>query len=138
MTRSAAPDAAAFLAEWHRIVLTKDCAAIGTLLAEDVILGAPPYWSPLQGRQLVEHLLGLILESIAAFTYHREWVSGRDLALEFTGRVGNKHLQGIDLITLDDAGQVARLDVLMRPLNAIEALRDTVAPRMQEFLAGRE
>lgn len=136
MIGSDEPDSAGFLAEWHRIVLTKDSTGIGALLAEEVTLGAPPYWSKLQGRQLVEHLLGLILESIEGFTYHREWVGGRELALEFTGRVGSKHLQGIDLITLDDAGRIVNLDVLMRPLNAIAALRDTIAPRMQAFLAG--
>jgi hypothetical protein len=138
MSRSQTPDTAGFLAEWHRIVLTRDSAGIGALLAEDVTLGAPPYWTPLQGRALVEHLLGLILETVEGFTYHREWIDGRELALEFTGRVGGKELQGIDLITLDDAGRVAHLDVLMRPLNAIAALRDAIAPRMQEFLAGRD
>jgi hypothetical protein len=124
-----------FLAEWHRIVQEKNVTAIGALLAEDVTLGAPPYWSKLQGRPLVAHLLGLILQTIEDFTYQRQWVTGRELALEFTGHVGGKHLQGIDLITLDEAGHVANLDVLMRPINGIAALRDTIAPRMQEFLA---
>jgi hypothetical protein len=130
------PSVAGFLAEWHRIVRVKDRDAIGALLADEVRLGAPPYWTKLQGRQLVAHLLGLILQTIEDFTYHREWVAGRELALEFDGRVGGKHLQGIDLITLDDAGRIENLDVLMRPLNGIAALRDTIAPRMQAFLAG--
>jgi hypothetical protein len=122
----------AFLTEWHRIVREKDAATIGALLAEDVTLGAPPYWSKLQGRPLVAHLLGLILRTIEDFSYHRQWIAGYELALEFTGHVGGKHLQGIDLITLDSTGRVVNLDVLMRPINGIAALRDTIAPRMQE------
>lgn len=125
----------AFLTEWHRIVREKDAAAIGALLADGVTLGAPPYWTKLEGATLVAHLLGLILDTIEGFTYHRQWVAGRELALEFTGAVGGKQLQGIDLITLDAAGRVANLDVLMRPHNGIAALRDAIAPRMQAFLA---
>ena len=124
----------AFLAEWHRIVRTRDVPALAALLAPDVEIGAPPYWDPLRGAALVQHLLGLILETIEGFTYHREWQQGGELALEFRGRVGGLELQGIDLITLDAAGRIRRLDVLMRPLNAVSALRDAIAPRMLEYL----
>jgi hypothetical protein len=120
-----------FLASWHRIVAEHDLVALGAALAEDVTLGAPPYWKKLQGREVVGHLLGLIVHTLEDFTYHRE------LALEFRGHVGAKELQGIDLITLDDSGRIANLDVLMRPANAIEALREAVAPQMAAFLAER-
>ena len=126
-----------FLPEWHRIVAERDVAALGAVLAADVTLGAPPYWSKLAGRDLVQHLLGLIVHTLEAFTYHREWRDGRELALEFRGRVGEIELQGIDLITLDAEGRIQNLDVLMRPLNGIVALRDRIAPRMAEYLAGR-
>jgi hypothetical protein len=126
-----------FLPEWHRVVAERDVAALAALLAPDVTLGAPPYWNRLAGRDLVQHLLGLIVHTIEAFTYHREWRDGRELALEFRGRVGDVELQGIDLITLDAGGRIQSLDVLMRPLNGIEALRDRIAPRMAEYLAQR-
>jgi hypothetical protein len=126
-----------FLAEWHRIVAERDVAALGAVLAADVTLGAPPYWSKLEGRDLVQHLLGLIVHTIEGFTYHREWRDGRELALEFRGRVGEIELQGIDLVTLDVEGRIQNLDVLMRPLNGIVALRDRIAPRMAEYLARR-
>ena len=124
------PDADAFLARWHRIVGERDLDALADLLADEVAIGAPPYWTPLAGKPLVHHLLGIILTTIEGFTYHREWTRGRELALEFRGRVGEHELQGIDLITLDDAGRVAHLDVLIRPINALESLREIVAPRM--------
>jgi hypothetical protein len=129
------PDA--FLAEWHRIVRERDVPALARVLAPDVELGAPPYWNPLRGRDLVQHLLGLILETIEGFTYHREWQRGCELALEFRGRVGDRELQGIDLISLDAEGRIRRLDVPMRPLDSVTALRDRIAPRMTEYLAKR-
>jgi hypothetical protein len=127
-----------FLDEWHRVVRERDVAALAALLAPAVEIGAPPYWEPLRGHALVNHLLGLILETIEGFTYQREWRMGPELALEFRGRVGALELQGIDLISLDAGGRIRRLDVLMRPLNAVIALRDSIAPRMAEYLATRD
>ncbi|MCP5057186.1 MAG: hypothetical protein GY937_10730 [bacterium] len=127
-----------FLDEWHRIVAEKDLASLEKVLAEDISMGAPPYWQTLAGRPLVHHLLGLIVHTIEDFTYHREWQQDGELALEFTGHVGELQLQGIDLISLDETGGlIQNLDVLMRPLGAIEALRDIIAPQMAAYLAGK-
>jgi hypothetical protein len=131
------PDTAErFLDAWHPAVAARDATALDAPLADDVTLGAPPYWQKLEGRALVRFLLGLILETIEEFTYHREWVKDRELALEFTGKVDGLDLQGIDLVTLDADQRIATLDVLIRPANAVHALIARVAPRMQQHLAG--
>ena len=115
----------------------RDLKGLRSVLALEVALGAPPYWSKLKGVDLVYHLLGLIIETIDGFTYHREWESGPELALEFRGTVSGLDLQGIDLISLDANSQVRNLDVLMRPINAVSQLRDLIAPKMAEFLKER-
>lgn len=130
-------DASAFLTRWHVIVAAKDLEGLGTILAPDVTMGAPPYWTRLQGRDVVRYLLGIIINTIEDFTYRREWISGSELALEFTGHVGDRQLQGVDLVTLDREGRVRNLDVMIRPINALMALRDKVAPQMSEFLNPR-
>ena len=53
-----------FLAKWHRLVDERDLVALEAILAEDVSIGAPPYWDRLKGRPIVHHLLGLIIETI--------------------------------------------------------------------------
>ena len=126
-----------FLREWHRIVAERDLDALGGVLADEVSIGSPPYWQRIAGRDVVHFLLGVILQSIEEFTYHREWQHGNELALEFTGRVGDVELQGIDLITLDERLAIAKLDVLIRPISAIEALQAVVAPQMTAFFASR-
>ncbi len=129
-----------FLAGWHRLVEARDLLALEKILAEDVTMGAPPYWDGLEGRPIVHHLLGLIIRTIEDFTYHREWHDdsrGRgEIALDFRGHVGELDLQGIDLITLNQRGEVQNLDVMIRPMNALAALRDVIAPQMMEFLRG--
>jgi hypothetical protein len=134
---SGAVDVEAFRIEWHRIVAQRDVVALGDVLADDISLGAPPYWQKLRGRELVQHLLGLIIDTIEGFTYRREWSAGGELALEFAGRVGELELQGIDLISLNGDGKIQNLDVLMRPVNAVVSLREIIAPQMAAFIAKR-
>jgi hypothetical protein len=126
-----------FDSEWHRIVAEKDRIGLERVLAEDITIGVPPYWQKLHGRTIAVHLLDLIIHTIEDFTYHREWRNGRELALEFTGHVGDVELQGIDLISLDERCVVTNLDVLMRPVNAIIELRGVIAPQMAAFLEER-
>jgi len=133
-----ASENAEFLAKWHRLVQERDLVALEKILAEDVTMGAPPYWDKLEGRTVVGHLLGLIIRTIEDFTYHREWHADSrgegEIALEFRGHLGELKLQGIDLISLNDRGELQNLDVMIRPMNALSALRDIVAPQMLEFL----
>ena len=130
-------DCKSFLDHWHRIGEERDHAALGSVLNPDVVMGPPPYWQKFEGREVVAHLLGIIVEIIEDFTYHREWCDGAELALEFTGHVGDIELQGIDLITLDAENRIVKLDVLMRPMNAVARLQEVVAPQMMEFLKAR-
>jgi len=123
-------DGHAFLEKWHRIVRERDRAVVREILAEDVLMGAPPHWRKLEGREWVGKLLGVIMDTIEDFTYHREWVQGGELALEFTGRVGKHGLQGIDLISLNDEGKIQRLDVMIRPLNTLAELANIVGQKM--------
>ena len=119
----------AFLAKWHPLVAARDLAALEGILADDVTMGAPPYWDKLSGRLIVHHLLGLIINTIEDFTYHREWhndAAGQgEIALEFHGHIGEMTLQGIDLITINDRGQLTNLDVMIRPMNTLEVKRSS-------------
>jgi hypothetical protein len=127
-----------FLARWHTVVEQRDLIELEKLLASDVTMGAPPYWDKLNGRPLVHHLLGLIIHTIEDFTYHREWHDDSrgqgEIALEFFGHVGELNVQGIDLISLNERGEIQNLDVVIRPMNALSALRDVIAPQMAEYL----
>lgn len=132
-----AADSTAFLSRWHRIVAERDLDGLRAVIADEATMGAPPYWSKLEGVDTVHHLLGLIVHTIEDFTYHREWIDGSELALEFTGHVEGLELQGIDLISLDEDGRLRNLDVMIRPVNAVSALIERIAPKMARYLAAR-
>ena len=132
---------AEFLKKWHDIVANRDLDGLREILADDVSLGAPPYWDKLEGKSVVHQLLSLIIQTIEDFTYHREWHqdshNNGEIALEFRGHLGELLLQGIDLISLNERGELQNLDVMIRPANALTGLRDIIAPQMLEFLQGQ-
>src|SRR3989338_119951 len=106
---------------------------ISALVSEEVTMGAPPYWKRLEGKLKVCILLGIIIDLIPDFEYHRQFVDGSNVALEFTGHLeGNSKfpVQGIDLITLDDSGRIVKLDVMIRPFRTLAELKLRVRERI--------
>jgi hypothetical protein len=129
--------ASQFLEQWHRIVRSKDADAIAAILSPDVEVGGPAYWGKLRGKDTVAHFLGLGIRISAGLTFLREWTSQEGLAIEFKGKIGEQSFQGINLVTLDDAARVKTLDILIRPIGAVAALRDLVTPQMTAYLLER-
>ena len=123
-------DSKAFLEQWYKIVATRDVDGLAAVLAEDVTLGAPPYWAKLETKEVVLRLLKIIINTIDGFTYYREWVDGPELALEFRGSVDGLGLQGIDLITLNDEGKIQNIDVMIRPMNTLAKLAGIVREKV--------
>ena len=132
-----ADTASQFIEQWHRIVRSKDAEAISAILAPDVEVGGPAFWGKLRGKDTAAHVLGLGIRILAGLTFLREWQSPQGLAIEFKGKIGEQSFQGVNLVTLDEAGRVKTLDILIRPTNAVIALRDLVTPQMTAYLLGR-
>lgn len=109
------------LAAWHEVVVGQDRAALADFLNEEVQLYSPIYWRPREGRQTVAHILSTVIELLEEFRYEREWVDGHRWALEFSARIGDLAVKGVDLIELDESGRIATIEVLMRPASALQA-----------------
>lgn len=121
------------LALWHEIVATKHTSRLGDLLADDILFYSPVFWKPKQGKMAAFIILSTVIEVFEEFTYHREWLMGNDWALEFSARVGEKEIKGIDLITFDEAGKIVRFEVLIRPLNGLQALGMEMGQRLAKL-----
>ncbi len=118
------------LDRWHRIVFQRDVQELQTMLAEDVVFHSPYLPKPYAGRQAAALILTAVGEVFQDFTYHREIVEGHDWALEFSARVGDQAVKGIDLIRLDDDGLIAEFEVFVRPYNGLRALGVAMARRL--------
>lgn len=124
---------AAALDTWHRFVAERDTELLDVLLAPDVVFRAPTYWSERRGKPAVTVILSTVMTVFQDFRYHRQWIDGDEWALEFSARIGDLDLRGVDLIHLEK-GQIESLEVLIRPPNAVAALRDEMERRLTPFL----
>lgn len=116
---------------WHRAVFDRDGDALDTLLAEDVVFHAPLYLKPRKGKAAVRAVLETAISVFEDFAYHRELIDGNDWCLEFSARVGDLSLKGIDLIRFDTDGRMADFEVYIRPANALAAFGAKMAERME-------
>jgi hypothetical protein len=115
---------------WHRIVFQRDAQDLQAMLAEDVVFHSPYLEQPYSGREATALILTTVSEVFQDFTYHREIIEGNNWALEFSARVGDQSLKGIDLIRLDDDGLIVAFEVFVRPYNGLRALGVAMARRL--------
>ena len=119
------------LDRWHTIVLNRDSQDLQAMLAEDVVFRSPYLWQPYYGRQAAWLILTTVSEVFQDFAYHREIIDDNNWALEFSARVGDLSLKGIDLIRLGDDGLIVEFEVFIRPANSLRALGVAMARRLR-------
>ena len=109
----------------------KDFSAVDDLLAEDVVFRSPAVFKPYEGREMVKVILGAVVQVFEDFRY-LDQVEGDDRAvLIFQARVGDRELQGVDILRFDDEGRVDELTVMIRPLSGLNALAEEMGRRLQ-------
>ncbi len=113
------PQVKHFLENWHQAVRERDAERLDSIIAEGCELHSPVVWKPTADKHYLMHILMGVITTIEGFDYRQEWVDGNEIILEFTGTVDGKGLVGIDKITLNDAGHMERIEVLIRPLNTL-------------------
>jgi hypothetical protein len=104
-------------------------AMVGTL-APDVQFNSPVAFRPFEGRDAVGQVLGAVMETFEDFRYTDELEGATAHALVFQARVGDKEIQGIDLLRFDGNGQIRDFTVLVRPLSAMIALAQAMGPKV--------
>jgi hypothetical protein len=109
----------------------KDFSAIDELFAEAVVFRSPVVFKPYQGREAVAMLLAAVAQVFEDFRYTDQVETDDTAVLAFSARVGDRELDGIDLLRFDGAGKVSELAVYVRPLSGANAL----AAAMQRMLA---
>lgn len=110
-----------------------DHTAIEPLLAPDAVFLSPVAYTPYRGRAMVAAILRGAGRVFQDFRYEREIASadGRDIALVFRARVGDRDIHGCDFLTLDAAGLISELCVMVRPLSAANALSAAMAEQFE-------
>jgi hypothetical protein len=109
-------------------VESMDKAAVPDILAEDVVFHSPVVFRPYEGRDTVAAVLTEgAMNVFEDFRYTDRFESGDAAALIFEARVGDRELQGLDLLRFDGEGLVRELTVMVRPMSGLVALGEAMA-----------
>jgi hypothetical protein len=109
---------------------TKDLGLLAGTLREDVVLHSPILFRGFEGREIVAQVLTHVAATLEDLTYVDELVGARTVCLRFKAMVGDRELEGIDFLELDDDGKVAELTVFMRPLSALTRFNEQMKERL--------
>lgn len=127
-----APAAAATLTRWHRMIESKDLGQLSTLLHPQAVFRSPMAFTPYESAAAVDLILSTVVTVFEDFAYHRELASadGLDVVLEFSARVGQRQLKGIDMIRFDETGLITDFEVMVRPMSGLQVLGEEMGKRL--------
>jgi hypothetical protein len=131
------PSAAATLQRWHRMIQSQDLSRLPELLHPQAVFRSPMAFKPYESAAAVNLILNTVVTVFEDFAYHREFVSadGSSAVLEFSARVGDRQLKGIDMIRFDEAGLISDFEVMVRPMSGLQALGDEMGKRLAPLAA---
>lgn len=114
-------------------VEARDFDSVPAMLAEDAIFRSPVLFKPFEGRDYVAAVLLAAFRTLEDFRYERELASedGRDHALVFKARVGDKEIQGCDFIHENTDGEIEEFMVMLRPLSALQAMGEAMVAAIE-------
>ena len=111
-------------------VLADDHDAALATFADGVVFRSPAVYKPYHGKEQVSGILRLVTTVFENFRYTAEWRDGATTILFFEANVGDRELQGIDILEEDDAGLIERFTVMIRPLSGLQAVAAAMASRI--------
>jgi SnoaL-like domain len=114
---------------WHETAQARDPARLGALLAEDVVFLSPVVHTPQRGKAITTKYLAAALAVLGGpdFRYVGQWLGERSAVLEFVTSIDRIEVNGVDIIGWNAEGLIDSFKVMVRPLKAIEVVRQRMA-----------
>jgi ketosteroid isomerase-like protein len=122
------------IAEWHKLLKTKDAAGLENILAENVVFHSPIVHTPQEGKPITTLYLtaALYVFNNESFKYLREVISGNNAFLEFSTVIEGITVNGVDMITWGKDGRITDFKVMIRPLKAINLIHRMMGEMLQK------
>jgi hypothetical protein len=117
-------------ARFRRAVESLDLAALLDELAPEIVLHSPVTFKPFVGVDAVGALFKILLNTFEDFRYVAEYEGATGTVLHFQTHVGDREVEGIDIIRTRADGLIDDFTVMVRPLSAALALRDSIGAQL--------
>jgi hypothetical protein len=112
-------------------VESMDHAAAVSTLSKDVVFHSPVTFRAFEGRDATAYVLAGVMRVFTNFRYTDQLVAGERVhALVFRADVGDREVEGIDLVRINADDLIDDFTVFVRPQSGLNAL----ATRMAEIL----
>ena len=125
--------------EWHQLVQSRDSKVLDTLLADDATMYSPVVHTPQKGKAITKLYLMGAMHTIGNehFKYIQEVYNEHFAVLEFETLIDGKTVNGIDMITWNEDDQITEFKVMIRPLQAINAVHKAMGEALAKFQQGK-
>ncbi|MFM9926330.1 nuclear transport factor 2 family protein [Variovorax sp. H27-G14] len=117
---------------WHQMIAQRDLSGLDRIVHPEAVFRSPMSIHPYGPAPALLLALRTVITIFEDFAYDRQLASddGLNVVLEFSARVGEKKLKGIDLIRFDDQGLIREFEVMVRPLSGLQALGAEMGARL--------
>lgn len=115
---------------FRRAAEAKDLSAGEDLFSPDVVFRSPVVYKPYEGLEALGVLLRNIAEVLEDFRYLDQVETGDTAVLVFEARVGDKQLNGVDILGFDEEGRIAEMMVMVRPMSGLIAVAEEMGRRL--------
>lgn len=108
---------------WHQILAERDMDRLDEVLVDDCVFLSPVVHTPQKGRELTRFYLAAAFNVFNdSFHYVKEVVTPQHAVLEFVCDLEGIIVNGVDIMTFDEAGKIVEFKVMVRPLKAVNLL----------------
>jgi len=111
-------------------VEAKDFSEVEELFTDDVVFRSPVVFKPYEGREALELILGAVVQVFEDFRYIDHVETGDTAVLVFEARIGDRQVDGVDILGFDAEGRVAEMMVMVRPMSGMHALAEAMQERL--------
>jgi len=135
--------------KWYDAMKGKNSADWDELLDENVEFHSPVVFTPQKGKKITKMYLLAASEVFGSdhfnpppqgetntktgFRYIKEIVGERSALLEFESEIEGTYINGIDLLTWNEAGKLIEVKVMVRPLQAVNVLHQQMKAMLESM-----
>jgi hypothetical protein len=116
--------------DFRAAIERRDLDGMVAALADDVVLHSPVSFKPFEGKEAVTRLFEILLRTFEDFRYTDELAGEEIHALIFRARVGDRDVEGLDLVRPGPDGRIVDFTVMVRPLTGVVALAEAVGAQL--------
>lgn len=123
------------ISSWHKVVEGDDAGLLKSILDKEAVFYSPILFKPQKGQKMVMAYLLSAAKMFegTGFHYVKELVSEHEAVLEFNAEIDGIQIDGVDIITWNDAGKITEFKVMLRPFKAIEKVGEKMKAQLESM-----